>query len=154
MQKLRILNSREKKGVLEKIKEQWGCKFETCLVMMLSSKDKIYLITRDMERLDLSKLKIDSMGTYFGMITNQGIRLSIEGSQMIGPIAKKNLMNVDHEAMRRWLKGHDLKLEEEHPGLNGFIILKYNKDFLGTGKIRDKEVLCYVPKNRRILADD
>ncbi|MFC1752934.1 hypothetical protein ACFL96_06010 [Thermoproteota archaeon] len=153
MQKLQILNTREKKAIVDIINKQWGCDFKTDLVMLKSSKDKLYLMTRDFERIETQRVRVDSMGNYFGMLTGTELRLSIEGSQMIGPQAKKNILEIDHDNMRLWLKGKDLKMELPEE-LSGFVILKYKNDFLGTGKSRGDEILNFIPKNRRILAED
>lgn len=154
MQKLEILNSRAKKPIFEQIKKQWGVSFKTDIVFLRSSKEKIYLINRDIERVDTSRLKVDSTGMYFCALTGTDIRLTIEGSEMIGKHATKNVLEIDAAQMRLWLKGQDLELGELSSDLSGFVIIKCKTDFLGTGKIRGNEVLNFTPKNRRILADD
>ncbi|MBU0461130.1 MAG: hypothetical protein KJ574_00945 [Nanoarchaeota archaeon] len=154
MQKLQILNTREKKDVINRINKQWGCDFKTDLVFLRSTNDKIYLMTRDFADLDLTKLRIDSMGEYFATLTDTEIRLTIEGSEAIGPIATKNILELNHEDMRSWLKGNDLKLEDIPADLHGFIIMKHKEDSLGTGKLKENTILSYIPKNRRILCED
>jgi len=111
-------------------------------------------MTRDLENIDTTEMKVDSMGVYFATLARDGIRLSIEGSQMIGPIATKNVLEIDDETTRLWLKGNDLEPKEIPNGISGFILLKNKKDFLGCGKIKGQQVLSFVPKNRRILAED
>ena len=152
MQKLEILNSRAKKPIIEQIRKQWNAEFKTDLVFLRSSKEKIYLINRDIERLDLSKLKVDSTGMYFCALIGTDIRLTIEGSEMIGKSATKNVLEIDAAQMRLWLKGQDLELDEAPSDLSGFVIIKCKTDLLGTGKIRGNEVLNFTPKNRRILS--
>lgn len=159
MQKLRILNTRERKGILELLKQQYKADFRkkaSELVVLLSSKNKIYLLSRDFGMVDDKKLRIDSAGLYFGEIMkNEELRLSIEGSQLIGPIAKKNVVVLDDEETRLWLKGNDIEKELK---AKGFVILKNRNretgkyDFLGSGKYREEEkkILNYVPKARRV----
>ena len=147
MQELKILNTREKKPYLAKIKEQWGCDFSTDLVWMVSKKDKLFLIKPSIASIDLTQLRIDSMGLYFGTINKGELRLSIEGSQMIGPIAKKNIVDLSKEEMHHWLHGEDLEKETESIG---YVILKHEKDYLGCGRIVGKKILNFIPKSRRI----
>lgn len=148
--KLEILNTKQIKEIKNLIKEQWGCDFRTELAFLLSSKSKVYLVNRDIARIESSKLRIEVIGLYFGELKNEELRLSIEGSQMIGPLAKKNVVELDERESRTWLKGYDLEKEAR---AEGFAILKYDNDFLGTGKVKDKKILNFVPKNRRILSD-
>ena len=152
MQKLQFLNAKEIKEIKKKILEQWGCDFKTDFAFVLSSKNRIYLISRDIEKLDFEKLPISNAGVYFGEIeTNGELRLSIEGSQMIGECSKKNIVELSKEQMRIWLKGNDLEIGTKE---KGFVILKYGDDYLGTGKVKENKILNFVPKTRRILADD
>jgi NOL1/NOP2/fmu family ribosome biogenesis protein len=42
---------------------------------------------------------------YFGRVEIDGIRLSIEGSFLVGPKATKNVITLDDERARRYLSG-------------------------------------------------
>lgn len=155
MQKLNILNSKEKKQILIRIKEQWGCDFKTDLVFMMNQKEKIYLIDRTFENIELKNLKIDSMGSYFGKLERGDLlRLSIEGSQLIGPIAKKNVVELSEFETRAMLKGKDI--EKEVDG-SGFLILSSKHkscdtpDYMGCAKYKEGILLNFIPKTRRIL---
>ena len=164
MRQSRILNTREIKGILETLNRQWGAdskkKFSQ-YVVLLSSKDRLYLLSRDFAKLDDKKLRIDSAGLYFGEIMeNREIRLSIEGSQLIGPLAEKNVAELDDGETKLWLSGADL---EKDVKAEGFVILKNRNittgkyDFLGCGKYKLDEtkkgkILNYVPKSRRITS--
>ncbi|MBW3022690.1 hypothetical protein KY308_01135 [Candidatus Woesearchaeota archaeon] len=151
MQKLKFLNTKEAKHIKKMISEQWDCDFKTDFAFLLSSKNKIYLVSKDIVKVDFEKLPISTLGVYFGELMNNELRLSIEGSQMIGSCAKKNVINLDKNQMRLWLKGKDLEIETK---AEGFAILKYENDFMGTGKVKENKILNYVPKTRRILAED
>ncbi len=88
-------------------------------------------------------------GLYFGTIEKEGIRLSIEGSFIVGRLAKKNVIEVDDETAKKWMSGEDLVLP-----VRGYVILKWRKFFLGCGKGNGKIVKNYVPKERRINPRD
>lgn len=150
MHTLEILNSKQVKEVSALLKKQFEAVFDF-QVLLKSNKDKLYIINRDIGRIDLKKLRIDTMGLYFGEIKKGELRLSIEGSQLIGPLAKKNVLEIDNKLARLWLKGYDIPAETD---MRGYVILKNNKDFLGCGKVAENRILNFVPKTRRILATD
>jgi NOL1/NOP2/fmu family ribosome biogenesis protein len=83
---------------------------------------------------------------YFCEIDNLGMRLSIEGSQIIGPKATKNILEINDEQTKQWFKGEDLEM---NGNFSGFLIIKYKDDFLGTGKYSNGKILNYIHKNRR-----
>lgn len=149
--KTNVLNSKEVRSIKELIKKQWGCDFSTELAWLLSEKDRIYLITRDVEKIDMSKLRVDVMGLYFGELKGDELRLSVEGSQLVGPLATKGILELDDAEARAWLKGQDFEKKTDIPG---FVIMKNKDDFLGCGKVKNNRVLNFMPKNRRILAED
>ena len=78
------------------------------------------------------------------------IRLSIEGSQLVGPKATKNIAEITEQQAKQWLKGEDLEIKDNH--YSGFIIIKHDNYFLGAGKYKENKILNYVGKSRRINA--
>jgi NOL1/NOP2/fmu family ribosome biogenesis protein len=146
MQQLEVLNTRQIREIRNLVSEQWACEPELDYGFLKSSKNKIFIINKDISKLDLSKLRIDSLGLYFGQLTGKGIRLSIEGAQIIGPCAKKNVLELDKKQTEDWFRGYDLDIKL---GYEGFVILKYNNDFLGSGKSTKEKILNFVPKIRR-----
>ena len=150
MQELKILNSREIKEIYELIENQWGAKIKIDAGFLKNSKNRIFIINKDISKIDTSKLRINSAGMYFCEIDSRGIRLSIEGSQIIGHKAAKNVVELNEEEKIRWLKGEDL--EKECSDCSGFVIIKHMNDFLGTGKYAHGKILNYVSKTRRISA--
>jgi len=81
---------------------------------------------------------------YFLSIVKDGLRLSIDGSQLFK--AKKNILELDKKGFEKWMTGEELILEKE----NGYFLIKYNDDFLGCGKSTGNKILNYVPKARRV----
>jgi len=127
-----VLNTREKKKITEMIDKQWGYKKKLDFVYLMNAKNKIFLANPDIDKLDPKKFNIDAVGMYFGELPNtEEIRLSIEGSQIIGPNATKNVIELPIDEAKEWLTGQDLDKETD---CTGFVIIKSGKDFLGTGK--------------------
>jgi len=150
MPELKILNNKEIKEILALIEEQWGAKLKLDFGFLKNNKNRVFVISKDIAKIDTSKLRLNSIGMYFCEIDNRGIRLSIEGSQIVGPKAVKNAVELSEEEAKRWLKGEDLEKECKECG--GFVILRHNKDFLGNGKYTHSKILNYVGKVRRISA--
>ncbi|MBU0666778.1 MAG: hypothetical protein ABIC91_00375 [Nanoarchaeota archaeon] len=147
MQQLKILNSKETKRILKHLEMQFGFCEKPHLVFMINSKDKIYVINRDVEKIDLSVLRIDCLGLYFGTVCIDGVRLSIEGSQIIGPKSNKNILKLSKQDFEKWLKGEDFEIDTK---LSGFVLIKHEKDFIGCGKAKNGLLMNFVPKSRRL----
>ena len=127
MLELKILNSKEIKEICKAIEKQWGAKIKMDYGFLRNNKNRVFIINRDISKIDFSKLRLNSIGMYFCEIDDRGIRLSIEGSQIVGKHAKKNVVEIDGEETKRWFKGEDL--EKECHDCKGFVILKNKNDF-------------------------
>ena len=103
MPQLKIINSKEIKEILKLIEAQWGAKLKPDYAFLKNTKNRIFIVNRDISKIDFSKLRINSVGMYFCEIDKLGIRLSIEGSQMVGLKAEKNIVEVDEEQAKQWL---------------------------------------------------
>src|SRR3989338_5693866 len=151
MHQLKILNSKEIKEIYRLIEKQWGAKLKLDYAFLRNSKSRVFIVNRDISKIDFSKLRINSVGMYFCEVDELGIRLSIEGSQIVGHKAEKNIAEITEEQARQWLKGEDLEIRGDY---SGFVILKCNNsgnnDFLGSGKYRNGKILNYVNKGRRV----
>jgi NOL1/NOP2/fmu family ribosome biogenesis protein len=154
MNRMNILNSKETKYIFTFIREQWGVEdfsFIDNFVFRMGEDNNIYISNREVFDLDFSKLRIDVLGLYIGQWRNNEFRFSIEGSQIVGPHAKKNILELSREASREWLKGKDLDVQTD---CKGFVIVKSGDDFLGCGRIKENRLLNFVPKVRRINCED
>ena len=155
MQKLKIMNSHEKKEMMKILRDQWGAELGQEIVFLYSEKKhKVYIITRDIENMDLEKLHIDSLGLYFGELMEQEegaagreLRLSIEGSQIVGPLASKNVVDIGDSSASEWIHGENVF---NKTGAEGWAIIRHGADFMGCGRVNEKVILNYVPKPRRI----
>ena len=147
MPELKFLNSKETKESLKLREEQWGAKLKLDYTFAKNNKHRVFIINKDVSKIDFSKLRINSIGMYFCDLEN-GIRLSIEGSQIIGPEATKNVAEINEEQTKKWMKGEDLEIDDKN-NYSGFVIIKNKNDFLGTGKIKESKILNYVSKSRR-----
>jgi len=88
-------------------------------------------------------------GLYFGKLCKDGLRLSIEGSFLIGRIAKYGVIDVNREEAERWLSGENLKRKEK-----GYVILRWRSYYMGCGKGNGEIIKNFVPKERRLTHGD
>jgi NOL1/NOP2/fmu family ribosome biogenesis protein len=149
MPQLKFLNNKEIKEIYKSIEQQWGAEIKLDNVFARNNKGRVFIVSKDTAKIDLGNLRINSVGLYFCEIDAHGIRLSIEGSQIIGPKATKNVIEIDDAQVKEWFKGEDLEVEEDY---SGFVIVKHNNDFLGSGKFKNGKILNYVSKSRRVSA--
>lgn len=146
MPEWKILSKTEKDGILSIIEDQWGARPKFDYEMLLTPRNKIYIVKTEVLDADLNELRIDRLGIYFGELMGHTLRLSIEGSQIVGPVATQNV--VETADIKIWLNGNELNVDED---LFGFQIVKSDKgDFMGCGKAASGRLLNYVPKTRRI----
>ncbi|MFC1647975.1 hypothetical protein ACFL1B_00810 [Nanoarchaeota archaeon] len=150
MKHLKILNTREVKQLMKHLEIQFGFTKKLGYAFLRSNKGRIYLVTRDIAGIDLDELRIDSMGNYFATEEPDGLRLSIEGSQLVGPDASKGIVELDDAQFNSWFKGSDIDVDDNRIG---FCIVKHKEDFIGCGKLGSNILRNYVPKTRRILID-
>ena len=108
-------------------------------------------INKDIAKISLDKIRINSIGLYIAELKNNEVRLSIEGSQIIGPKAKKNVIELEEKNEREWLKGRDIELKTKE---KGFVILKNKDNYLGSGKVKQNNILNFIPKIRRLNVSD
>ena len=146
--KLTLLNKKKTKEILALIKNQFDAEYNfDDYAFFKSEKDKIYIINREIDKIDFSSLRIDNIGMYLAHVKDNKIRLSIEGSQLIGLFAKKNIYELNDQEAEQWIMGEDLETENTS---NEFVLIKHNNDFLGTGKIKNNKILNFVSKGRRL----
>ena len=167
MKHLNFLNSKDYKEIAKQINAQFDADFSFEDFVIRSSKDKIYIVSRDLEKIDFESFNIEQAGLYIAHINDRNeIRLSIEGSEIIGPKAKKNVIDIG-KLSKLWMAGQDIPFKTN---CEGVVIIKDGNDWLGSGKVMTKEVsvfdgngketketqqtiINFVPKTRRHVKD-
>ena len=142
---LKLLSNKEKKLLLKRLEEQFGFSEKLDYSFFINQDKKIFIFNKNAE-INFSKIKANSLGLYFANIEKE-IRLTIEGSQIIGSKSKKNILDVDEKQLHDWIRGEDIKTDKE---FEGFVLVKNKNDFYGTGKYKEGKILNFVPKERRL----
>lgn len=154
-----VLNSKETKRILEKIKDQYGYeidKHDLDYAFLMNKEDRIYAVTKELGKIPYDDMKIDAIGIYFGEVYREKLRLSIEGAQIIGKHATKNIYDLDYDQMILWIKGNELDFDDVG---EEFVIVRYKEpktgkyDILGCGKYNRQtgKLLNYVSKSRKLV---
>jgi len=147
---LRILNTKEKAEIQEKLREQFGIE-EIPGLLIQTGEERIFLFTGNLEEKEIRRLEktavIEKIGVYFATLVNNEIRLSIEGTHILKNQIKKNIFELNKEQAEEWMKGRELNIKI---GKKGFIILKHGDDLLGCGKASEEKITNFIPKMRRL----
>ncbi|MFQ5621363.1 MAG: hypothetical protein ACE5FT_05980 [Candidatus Nanoarchaeia archaeon] len=131
------------------IKEHWGVNLKGEYAFFISEKNNVYASSKDVGSIDLQGLNINSIGFYMFEWKGNQVRPSIEGSQIIGPKATKNVIELNKGLFTLWMAGHDLEYEHEP----SYVIIKHNNDFIGCGRAMGKKIINFVPKARRLVLE-
>lgn len=145
---LTILNSKEIKEIRKMLTEQFGIDEKFDFVFLRNTKDKLYVVNREIELINFEDFWIDSAGMYFGRFQIDGFRPSVEGAQFLYKYATKNVVELTQEQKHEWLMGRDITLEKENE--DRIVLVKSGVDILGSGKIKNKLLLNALPKARRL----
>jgi NOL1/NOP2/fmu family ribosome biogenesis protein len=145
-----IIKKSERKKILNILKKRFGFEDLKKFYILKSGKNRIRLMSKDFERVNLKGMRIKFMGLEFGLLTrNEKIRLTIEGSQIIEREATKNILKIGEEAAEKWMigktpfvKGNKVK--------KGYVIIKHKNDILGCGRYSKGKIWSFVPKWRRV----
>jgi NOL1/NOP2/fmu family ribosome biogenesis protein len=148
---MKFINRRETKPIVEAVERIYGADVSYWLdefFFCIGSKDRLSLVSRSIDGIPLEKLRVSSIGLYVGEWKNDVLRLSIEGSQLVFPKAKKNILEIVE--LKQWLRGEDIETSAQE----GFYIITHKGDALGCGKVKEGKLLNFVPKARRISSSD
>jgi len=142
----------EKKEIERIVEKNYGAKIDLSgFDCYINKRNEIYLASKS---IDEKLIAIASYaGIYFGRLKrNDKIQLSVEGSQIVGKLANKNIAIVDDENISRYMEGLACNWSELiNCEINNFVLIKNGDDFFGTGILRKDKIESLVPKARRIM---
>jgi len=147
---IKILNSKEKHKIAEKLKERFGIASIPYIIVQ-SGKERLRIASINLSIDELEKLSknanIELIGLYFATLVNEEIRLSMDATHLLKSQINKNILEISESEKDEWLKGRDLQRENAE---RGFVVIKYGDDLLGTGKLSQDKISNFIPKERRI----
>lgn len=146
---MKILKSFEKKRILNKLNEQYGISKIPYLILKFGKeKLRIYsgaLTPNELRKLD-NFIRIENVGIYFAKQERKNIRLTLDGIQSFKNQITKNILEINNQQAKEWLKGNELYVKTD----KNFKIIKNNGEFIGCGKSNGERITNFVPKNRRV----
>jgi len=153
MQQLAILNTRDVKKIRKKVVNQFGYFPEEDYAFLKGENDKVFIVSKDVARVDLKKLIVDRMGLYFAELRETEVRLSKEGAQLLGRLAKenkkelKNAVDFDQQEVKAYFTGLDIV--KDLGAENRLMLLKYKNDVFGCAKYKEGKIINFMPKIHR-----
>ena len=144
---MKFLNSKERKEFFRELEEEYGYGGSKDYVIAEGGKGKYYIISRDVDKILFEEMGMKQGGLYVAARMKDGLRLTMDGAMMLGPSCKKERVKLTSNEKDAWMNGENVVYRgEEH----GYVIVAWKEDILGCGKIMERIVLNYVPKERRI----
>lgn len=147
---LKFLTTQEKEKLIRQLNIQFGIKEIKYKIAKLG-KERIILFSGDLSEKEILKMdefgRLEGVGLYFAKEQPDGLRLSIEGTQILKEQIKKNIFEMNKEQAEQWMLGQEVPAQIKE---KGFMIMKFKDDFLGTGKYSEGRITNFVPKPRRL----
>ena len=146
MDSFQELKDRQVKGIIQELEEHYGVSLHWNYLFFINTKRKVCMVEKSFQLLDKKKLRVNKMGLYLATQEVDGLRLSVEGAQLVKP--KKNFVTLNQAQLKDWLLGSAILVSEKD--VSGYVIVKYQDGIVGCGKFKDGTVLNAVGKDRRI----
>lgn len=153
MQKLTILNTREVKKIKELLQKEFAYSLKVDHAYLRNEKGKVFLVNKDIARIDLKKLIIDKVGLYFAEIKGDQVRLSKEGAQLLAREAQenkqqlKNIVDLNENEVKTYFSGENL--EKDLGPENRLVLLRCKEDVLGCARYKAGKIINFLSKTYR-----
>jgi NOL1/NOP2/fmu family ribosome biogenesis protein len=151
--KMKILDKEEVESIERTVEKNYGTEVNLRKFLVLKTfEEKIWLVTKDLMGIDFDKLQINSIGMNFGKLKrNDKINLTVEGSQMVGAKATKNICILNEVNAQKFMQGSDVKPDKEiNCECHNFSIIKFGEDILGSSLLTEDGIKNLLPRSRRI----
>ena len=157
---LSFIRGAEKQEILEMLK-YYGIEDLKGWLLTESGKEKIRAYSGNLTPEQIMNIHeaagIDLIGLYLLHKYPSNIRLSFDAVHALKSQITKNVFELSDKHAEEFMKGRDIALSKEEVEAlkakgekTGFKILKYKKDFIGTGKLTEEgRIVNYMPKERR-----
>jgi NOL1/NOP2/fmu family ribosome biogenesis protein len=150
---IKFFNEHERERVIKILNQQFGIKDVPFSIARLG-KERIIAFSGDMSEKNILNIDevahTEGIGLYFAKEEMDGIRLSIEGAQLMKGQITKNIFNLNEKQAEQWMLGQEINLDISDSSKKGFFVMKFKEDMLGTGKISNNRITNFVPKPRRL----
>ena len=148
-----VLRKSAVRELVNRLSDSYGCNLEELksYVFYKNLRGKVYISKVDVR--DMSIDRINGVGLYLGTFHDEyRFRLSIEGSNLVG--ATKNFVTINSDVLKSYLAAENLFADEvdelNNDGSASFLIVRYNGESLGCVSLKEKMLLNYIPKSRKL----
>ncbi len=141
-----ILDQKELARLKRRLLERYGIA-EVPHVIVRSGKRKYRAATK--EAIEIMKAWL--VGVYIMKETPFGLMLSIEGTQLLGPLAKKNVFEISQEMIDGWMRGEDIEIGARNELERGLVIIRCGNLYLGSGLYDGQRIKNLLPKARKVV---
>lgn len=145
---LTVLNAKDRKELRLALSEQYGIDDLPDYEYVSTNKDKVYAVSHSLRGVAWEDLRLDRVGVYIGKWLSDGFRPSLEGSQLLGPLADENVVELGKQGLMGWLKGRDVDTMYDD---SRFVLVRYQDDFIGGAKMKNGTLLNSVSKSRKTV---
>ena len=98
LKSLKKLSTKETKILIKKLEKQFSIdNLKLEYLFFKNTKDRIFIVNKSFKNFDKKNLSINILGLYFAKLQNNFPRLTVEGSQIIGPKAKSNILKINKQ---------------------------------------------------------
>ncbi|MFX0095906.1 MAG: hypothetical protein ACFFBD_29475 [Candidatus Hodarchaeota archaeon] len=150
--KIRFAEGDDRQALLQELEAVYGISpkvFDNYDFVVKGRKQKIWIVTSTVKKLDLCGLKPMSYGMYFAKYDRTGLRLTMNGAQAFGSAATKNVIDLSKQQFLDYLAGENITgIDIE---LEGYVLLRYKGAICGCGKVFREGILSYISKSRRLV---
>ncbi len=142
----KILTRDELKKIRKRLFERYGIE-RIPYVIVKSGKRKYRATTKETVKIQRAQL----VGVYVMKETPFGLMLSVEGTQLFGPLARKNTFEISSEMVERWMRGEDIEISIEEKLERGLVIVRSGDLYLGSGLYDGQRIRNLLPKARKVV---
>jgi NOL1/NOP2/fmu family ribosome biogenesis protein len=146
---MKPISSSQKKKIVKQLNDKFGISKIPHLLLQFG-KEKIRFYSGSLSKDELIRLdkniRIENIGLYALKNEKEITRLTLDGTQLLKNQISKNILEINESQAKDWMQGNDLsfKLDRE------LKIIRYDNEFLGSGKSTGERITNFVPKKRRI----
>jgi len=149
---IKILNRKEKKEIEKKTEKQFGIKSLPYLLFQ-TNKGKIRGYSGNLSREEIQTLlktvNIEINGIYLFNLEQDGqLRISHDAVSLFKDKITKNIIEINEEQADKFLHGEDIYIDDQET--KSIVVLKFQDNLVGSGKLSQGRITNFVPKERRL----
>lgn len=132
--------------VWARIELQYGITVPPHYRILRSGRKKLRLLSEKAFELFSQLPYTVTAGLYLGEYSRNAVRLSMDGAQILGQFATRNVVTLNKYQAANWLQGESINYKDER---RGYVIVKEKDKILGCGRLSNGVLHSFVPKVRR-----